>query len=433
MQRLIAKNKIPLHKEGLRLLDFEGNQSAANWVDVTSTGDFTITDNPRAGVVGSENGLKYTQNDDTATRLVRAYLSNPSGWDCSKSDVWTLAALWEELPSRWRAGTNGAIELTISSDAAPGTFTNYKLITLLNGVVTGLVTVGKNAMSWTNADWTGSGGTIDYSSIKNIRLRFNTASAKDSVTFTGFWNGRKSNSMVAVTFDDANAGDVAAAATANSYGVPFTSFIIPEFIDQGSSMTLADVKTIASNPLNAICGHNDNTLWDDTEDSGMAEVANTVAWLKEHGYDWQYYAYPGGGFNSDVWNVMRANGIVFARTLRGISYTAGPPTQYASRVSYEGVSTQVDGIPDPLQVNASPLNNSMTLAQSKTALDTAIKKGESIIFYGHKLGGATDSITWLTTDFDALMAYIKLKQDQGLIEAVNIPQFYKKNSGIRPS
>jgi len=224
--------------------------------------------------------------------------------------------------------------------------------------------------------------------------------------------------MVAVTFDDGNAGMSPLVPTANSYGVPFTSFIIPEFIDQGLSMTTANLATIASNPLNAICGHNDNTLWDDTVDYGMAEVANTVAWLKARGYEWQYYAYPGGGFNSDVWNVMQANGIVFARTLRGISYTAGPPTQYASRVSYEGISTQVDEVPDLYQVNASPLNNSMTLAQSKTALDTAIKKGESIIFYGHKLGGAVDSLTWLTTDFDALMAYIGQKQRQGLIEAV---------------
>lgn len=425
-------NRIPAHKEGTRLLDFKGAQSASNWVDVSSTGTFTITDNPGKGVVGSTNGVKFTQSDNSATRLVRAYYFDTNGWDCSDSDLWTLSCLWDEIPSRWKVGTNGAIELTISSDATPGTFTNFKLITLLNGTVTGLVTYGKNAMSWSNSDWTGSGGTINYASIKNVRLRFNTSSATDSITFTGLWNGRKSNPMVSVSFDDANAGDVAAAATANSYGVPFTSFIIPEFIGQGSSMTQADLDTISANPLNAICGHNDAKLWDDTDDYGMAEVGNTVAWLKERGYEWQYYAYPGGGFSPDVWDVMRAHGILFGRTLRGISYDAGPPTQYASRVSYEGISTQVDGIPDPLQVNASPLNNSMTLATSKAALDTAIKKGESIIYYGHKLGAVTDSLTYVTSDFDALMAYIGQKQDEGLIEAVNIPEFYRKSRGERP-
>jgi len=422
--------RIPRHKEGTRLLDFEGVQSASNWVDVTSTGTFTITDNSNAGVLGSTNGVRFTQSDDTAVRLVRAYLHNASGWNCSGSDLWTLSALWDEIPSRWKVGTNGAIELTISSDSGEGTFTNYKQITLLNGTVTGLVTFGKNVMSWTNADWTGTGGTINYASIKNIRLRFNTSSATDSVTFTGLWNGRRSNPMVAVSFDDANAGDVAAAATANSYGVPLTSYIITNFIGQGSSMTEANVATVYNNGFNAICGHNENTLYDQV-DFGYADVSSAVAWLKARGYDWQHYAYPGGGFSPDVWKVMRSNGILSARTLRGISYDAGPPIQYGSRISYEGISTNVDGVPDLYQINASPLNSSMTLTQSKAALDKAIKKGESIIFYGHKLGGSVDTVTWVTSDYDALMAYIGKKQRDGLLEAVTMPNFYEKSFGGR--
>lgn len=53
--------------------------------------------------------------------------------------------------------------------------------------------------------------------------------------------------------------------------------------------------------------------------------------------------------------------------------------------------------------------------------------------YGHKLGAVADSLTWVTADYDALMAYIGLKQQQGLIEAVTIPQFYEKSFWNRPT
>ena len=427
-------NKIPAHKQGIRLLDFMGNQSAVNWTQVSSTGAPTITDNSDAGVLGSINGVRFRQSLADATYLVRAYLHNPDGWDCSGSDLWTLSCLWDEIPSRWKVGSNGAIEITISSDATPGTFSNYKLYTLLNGTETGLVTYGKNVMSWRNADWTGSGGNIDYSSIKNIRIRFNTASATDSVTFTGLWNGRKSNPMVAVTFDDGYSDCISAAATANAQGVPFTAYIIHDLIDNTPTyMSEAEVSALSTvnNGMNAICGHNASTIWDQA-DFGASDVAEAKAWLQARGYQWQHYAYPGGGFSPDVWEVMRSNGILTGRTLRGISYNAGPPIQYGSRISYEGVSTNVDGIPDLYQINSSPLNSSMTLAQSKAALDKAILKGESIIFYGHKLGAAVDTVTWVTEDYNALMEYIGFKQRQGLVEAVNIPQFYAKSRGERP-
>lgn len=423
---------IPPELRGTRLIDCEGVQAAAGWIDSASTGSPDFQDNPGVGILGSTNGVKFIQRSAAATYLVRKILFNSDGWDCSKSDIWTMETLWEMIPSRWRVGSNGAIEIAISSDNVAGTFTNYKLYTLLNGTETGLVVLGKNTFSWTNADWTGTGGTIDYSHIRNIRIRFNTASAADEFTLLGFWNGRKAIPHVAITFDDGYADFVSAAATANASGIPFTAYVIPDLIGNTPTyMSEAEVATIAANPLNLIGGHNAELIWSEP-DSGFQAVGETIAWLNARGYASDHYAYPGGGFNPNVWEIMQYYGIKCARTLRGISYSAGPPIQYASRISYECVSPQGSGMPDWLQVNASPLNNAQTLAQAKATLLKAIKKGESVVFYGHKLGGVADSTTWVTSDYNELIRYIAVLASQGLINPVNMEQFYQHfNAGMR--
>ena len=75
------------------------------------------------------------------------------------------------------------------------------------------------------------------------------------------------------------------------------------------------------------------------------------------------------------------------------------------------------------------MSSVITLANSKAAVDVAIAKGEAIIFYGHKLGAVADTATWTTADFTALCDYLQLKQAQGLIECLTMPNFYRTYSG----
>lgn len=405
-----------------RVLDMTGTQAASGWTQTGSSGTASIADRSDAGY-DSANGLEFIQGDNTGTYKVQYNHYNASGYDLSKGDLFTMSVLWEGLPSRWTAGSSGTIFIYMSSDGS-NTFTNYVNTTLLGGTTTGLPIYGRNVFSWRKSDMTPT-LSINWSSVKNIRLTLNTASATDRCIVQGLWLNRKASPKVAITFDDGFSDFITAASIANARDIPFTSFIIHDLIGNTPTyMTEAEVAALAAaHPRNQISGHNVNTLWD-SADYGLADVTAAINWLKERDYDWEYYAYPGGGWNPNVQDVMRKLGIKCARSLRGISYVAGPPTLYQTRISSELVSPSIGGMPDWYQVNASPLNSLQTLTQCKASVDLAIQRGESVIFYGHKLGAVADTTTWVTSDYTALCDYIQLKQNQGLIQAVNMKELY---------
>lgn len=418
----------------VRLLDFAGTQAAANWVDVTSTGTASKADAP-AYAIDSTNALQITQSLADATYLARYRFYNASGWDCSKSDVFTLAFTYppDHLPSRQRVGSSGTLEVAFSSDG-DGVFTNNLLITLGGGgTYCGLPEMGRNVFSWNVSDMT-PGGTINRASIKNIRVRLNTASATDTIILQGLWCGRRSNPVISIIFDDgwasAGLGASEACTIANAAGIQLTLSVIPDLSDTSDGSTYLSATEIAAifaagNSI-TVHGTGPSGVGDLTDyaDAGYAHVASQQEWCRVRGYDYQHYVYPGGAFNADVLAVMRSLGMRTARSLAGISYDAGPPVQYASRGSYYCNGTQIGGMPNWLSMNACPLNNQLTLAQVQAEVDRAIKKGESLILYGHKLGGAADSLTFVTSDFTSLMAYLARKRREGLCDIMTTPQMF---------
>lgn len=425
----------------VRLLDFEGSQAAANWVDVTSTGTPSKADAPQYGI-DSTNALQITQSLADATYLARYRFYNASGWDCSKSDQFTIAIQYPDghLPSRQRVGSSGTLELAMSSDG-DGVFTNNALVTLGGGgTFCGVPEMGRNVWTWNRSDMS-AGGTINWSSVKNIRLRLNTASATDTMIIQGLWCGRRASPVVSIVFDDgwasAGLGASEACTIANAAGIKLTLSVIPALSDASDGSTYLAAAEIASifaagNSI-TVHGTGPSGVGDLTDyaDSGLAHVASQQEWCRVRGYDYQHYVYPGGAFNDDVLRVMRTLGMKTARTLSGISYDAGPPVQYASRGSYYGFTPHIAGMPDWLRMNACPLNNVLTLTQVFTEVDKAIKKGEGIILYGHKLGGAADSLTFVTSDFTSLIAGLALRQRYGLCDVLTVPQMFEAYGGKR--
>lgn len=501
----------------VRLLNFEGAQAAANWViGAGATGTPSIADAPEYGI-DSTNALRIAQADASASRVAQYRFYNAAGWDCSKSDVFTLA--WEyaagQLPSRSRSGGGGSITVLMSSDG-DNVFTNNATIAIAGGGAwCGLPTMGRNVMSWLKSNATVSG--IDWSNVTNIRFSLNTTNATDAINIQGLWCGRRMSPVVSIVFDDgwasAGLGANEACTIANAAGIPLTLSIIPGLSEGSDGSTYLSEAEIAAIDAagNSITVHGTGPAGVgslvDYADSGRAQVAADQAWLQARGYDHQHFVYPGGGFNGQVLSVMRDLGFKTARTLAGTSYkgtawsagatvttdvtyrqptavfaasatdptpqyltylcTAGgttggtepnpwPTTRgetindngvewtcvanvWPSRISYYGITPSVAGMPSWYEMNACPLNNVLTLTQVLAEVDRMIAKGESIILYGHKLGGAADSLTFVTSDFTSLIAALALRQRHGLCDVMTIPQMYAalassdaSGTGVRP-
>lgn len=428
MTRALGGLAKQLAASGTRILDFAGAQAAANWILYTSTGTPSIADTGADYGIEGGGSLRITQADAVSSKTAAYRFYNSDGWNFGDAGgLFSLSCIFPAYPARWVSGNAATIEIMISSDAS-GTFTNYKGITLFNGTVTGVGGHNRQVASWRKADWTLTGGTLDWTAVKNIRLKVTSNGAAENVIFQGLWYQRRALPHLIMTFDDGFADCVSAASIATSVGIPLTCYVIPTLVEaSGLYLTEAQIATLAA-AGHSIAVHGVDTMHD-SADYGLAEMTGQQAWVRARGYDWQHFAYPGGAFAAGPKAVMATLGMKTARTIRGYAYSAGPPEQWASQVSYEGCKSNIAGPTDWYEINASPMSSAQTLAQAKTALDTAIQKGESIVFYGHKLGAAADTTTWTTSDFTSLCAYAGNYIRQGVLRAVTMPEFYRRFSG----
>ena len=408
---------------GTRILSLSGAQAAANWAAYTSTGTPSIQQADASLSIEGGGAITIRQDDATSTKTAVYSLYNATGWDFGDaSGLFSLSCVFPEYPARWLSGNAETLEIMFSSDAA-GIYSNYKGVTLFNGTVTGVGGHGRQVCSWRLGDMSLTGLSINWGAVKNIRVKLTTNGAADAVTLQGLWYKRRARPFALITFDDGWTEAPSAAAIAIARRIPMTLYVIPSLVGKASYMTEAEIAA-AHAAGHAICTHAVNTFHD-SADYGYAEAMASRDWIRARGYEWEHIAYPGGAFSGAVKQAMARLSFKTGRTVRGWAYSAGPPEQYASQVSYEGCKSNVVGPGDWLEINASPLNSTQTLAQTKTALDTAISKGESIVYYGHRLGTA-DSTHWTTADFTALCDYIQGYVLAGQLQAVTMPEFYRR-------
>jgi hypothetical protein len=77
-----------------------------------------------------------------------------------------------------------------------------------------------------------------------------------------------------------------------------------------------------------------------------------------------------------------------------------------------------------------PLDNTLSLAQAKAAVDRAETGGGVCVFYGHKFGAVADSVTWVTGDYTALLDYIAQKRTNNRCDATTIAPLYNEALGL---
>lgn len=401
-RRLIAPETTVL-VPGIKLAEFGPN---ASWVAQSQVGE------PAQSLV--DDGLQFVNTDTTTDQVnrVRAYQYHPAGIDISNADGFSLRVKYNSaIPAYWQQATTNGLEVLLSSDGA-GVYTNYKYMSVGGGSATGTPQYGVNTYTWAKSDFNGSGGTIDYTNITNIRLTLYSTNYTEDVTWMDLHVGRESEAWCVICMDDGDESQDAAVTTANAVGIPITLGIIQDLIDGVGYLTTAQLVTHHA-AGNGIAPHG-NTSWIDDADDGFASMQANRAFIANNALsnlsDRHHFAVS-GEINADVVTVLGKVGALSCRVIRGLAYDAGPPIRYKTFGSKQTVATQY-GVPNPYSVVATPVSGN-TLATLEGYVDAAISAKETLILYLHTVGVSSD-IT--SSDWSDLCDYIAAAVADGTIK-----------------
>lgn len=243
--------------------------------------------------------------------------------------------------------------------------------------------------------------------IKSWRYRIdsNTAGEQHDWDLLGVTIRERTRPTIIITQDDGwDTSYTVAFAECQSRVIPQSHYLIASLIGTAGYITLTQAQTMRT--AGDYLGLHGALRWD--QDTGR--IATDKAGLVALGIDYQHAAFPEGQIGDGTsWNATVAAldvaGVKSARLAGGLTPTLRHRTHRHCITSY-------------------PLNNTMTQAAAKAAVDTAIESNGTVIFYGHKYGAVADSLTWVTSDFTALLDYIVTKRAAGAIDVTTIDRWW---------
>jgi hypothetical protein len=156
------------------------------------------------------------------------------------------------------------------------------------------------------------------------------------------------------------------------------------------------------------------------DDSAIyADIMTAVDELHSRGFrDALHFALPQGGWDTYVRTACLRAGLKSVRAIS--SPTTGFPVRGALHVGGGNYQAQRQSgwfeLAGAIQIDGTP-----TLAQIEAYVDEVIRVGATGSCYTHGIDAAT------AVKFDGLCAYLKTKQDAGLIRVMTVADYYEKN------
>lgn len=263
---------------------------------------------------------------------------------------------------------------------------------------------------------TDGGFVFGSNSLQTTKLRINSANPNQStvVWIKDCFIPEPQRPIICFTWDDGyNTWVTKVKPILDANGVKATFGVNTANIDIGAGITTANLNTLISDG-HQIASHNVNnyrlqTLYGNgngeangtsTSQSISAYVGdyNTArAALEAFGVDQQYFMYHPwvqGGSDEGAAEALQAAGVDIART-------TGP---------YEAQLYGFDIGNNSLNLRAVELGSSRTLSSAQAMVDDAVTYGGVVIFMGHETSDSVaDSVTWLTSNVSALVAYAASK------------------------
>lgn len=133
--------------------------------------------------------------------------------------------------------------------------------------------------------------------------------------------------------------------------------------------------------------HNLSSGFVSLADGGLSEMQLAKAWTLANGFarGADFHAYP-QGFHDPTVLAAAQRMFAGARVINDRHKETWPPG-------------------DRFRIRTCGLSSAMTLAAAKLYIDAAVANKGWVAFMGHKFAGSADSITWVTSDFAALVDY----------------------------
>ena len=390
--RTLATNRQPL-KRNYEITSgtlFEGFESLTGWARTSAGGSAELD---AVNVKNGTNSIKLIPpaggGDCFYDKTISANLSDAS-----------RITFWLYIPTL--TGLNH-IAFYLSS------VTNYsKFFSVWYDIAGGRFHKGWNVFSIPRSEWGVTGSEAWTNTFQRFRVRMNgtggTSVSFDSV-YTKSWNRAK----CIITFDDSMTTAYTEGYTyMATKGLKGTMYNIRAAIDNTGGMTLAQAQTMYDAGWDMSL-HGATNLTTFTYAEMMADIAYNKQFLLDNGFTrnncHKHYAYPNGGYNDTVLQAMADSGMTTARTIID--------------------TTQSHYVEEPYLLSRQGIFNTTTIAEAKAYVDLAIARGEAILLNFHQLvASPTVDTQWSITNFQALMDYIKQKQDYGFLDVVTISEWY---------
>jgi hypothetical protein len=261
--------------------------------------------------------------------------------------------------------------------------------------------------------WTVLDGSPSWASDMlsyRVRVDSNAADARDIDLLGILWGGAKP--AVIITFDDGwDTSYSVGWVEAQKRGIPLTHYLIAEELDTASNVTTAQALEMkASGDYLGLHGVNPWKVTSRIESDKASLLATGLS-------DCKHASYPEGDVGlAAEW-----------MTTKAAMQSAGVITSRLANVQTPALL----GYTDRLLLPSYPLSSALDLAGAQAAVDQAILSGGTVIFYGHKLAGAADSLTWVTSDYIALLDYINQRKITRQLDVMTIDQWAAQYAGTR--
>lgn len=211
------------------------------------------------------------------------------------------------------------------------------------------------------------------------------------------------------------------------YNLKATAAIIPSLVGTASYLTTTQIDTLVAAGWDIVTHSNVGTgsgLKDlETYAAALGEIEDNIADLETLGYSQtsHYYVLPQGGYDSFVWDALLDAGVTAIRMIGDTSpHTIPIGNQAGDKLNDIQVWTPTIL---PLIESSIQLDGTKTLAQVKAYVEELIDQGCTGSCYIHGSSAAAETM------LDGLCYFLRLRQQQGLIDVLTMSEWASAVTG----